>query len=241
MRNREFSPSCGYDQLTLLCVTDYPHNAGTTDSVFLGNVGHGVLLTYAGSPAVAKAMYGKLCKLNSYSSLEEVQRGLETSLAELSVEAISSTDMLCAVSIAGGSFGLFKMSGHVVHLVDGGWDFIGSGDSSLIRYLASFFPPRPLSMRAALIAGAYIVQQAKTFIDGCGGDTDICVLLGDGRCSAAWRDTIEATEEQGDHINTSIRKVFSYLLSDNPKQARMNWEGLSQKIVSILGMDKEGK
>ena len=60
-------------------------------------------------------------------------------------------------------------------------DYIGIGDSSLLRYLIPLLTRRSsYDARQAEYIGVYLTLQAKRFVDGCGGDTDIYTLKHEG-------------------------------------------------------------
>ena len=56
------------------------------------------------------------------------------------------------------------------------WECLGLGDSSLARYLAATFHWPQMTTGQALLLGIYMTQQAKRYVNGCGGDTDALVL-----------------------------------------------------------------
>jgi hypothetical protein len=63
------------------------------------------------------------------------------------------------------------------------WDCIGIADTSLIRYLGAIFLEARIHLplyRAVPICN-YIVAQAKKYVEGCGGLTDLSVLTPDGK------------------------------------------------------------
>lgn len=56
---------------------------------------------------------------------------------------------------------------------------LGIGDSALSRYLENFLSSHSkcyVEYPMALVIGTYIVQQAIRYIDGCGGDLQVCIL-----------------------------------------------------------------
>ena len=77
--------------------------------------------------------------------------------------------------ISDGLYGkaLFSVRGKVVSR--GEREYIGVGDSSVIRYLAGLFGG-PMDASQCLLLACYMVHQAKEFIDQCGGPIQTCVL-----------------------------------------------------------------
>ena len=54
--------------------------------------------------------------------------------------------------------------------------FLGAGDAPVVRYLERVFARLPLMSAQGLPFAVYVVQQAKTFVKGCGGETDAIVI-----------------------------------------------------------------
>jgi hypothetical protein len=61
------------------------------------------------------------------------------------------------------------------------FDFVGVGDSQLIRYLSQLFLFEPVTVKSATAIATYLVARAKVFVQGCGGDTNLIQLLPPGR------------------------------------------------------------
>jgi hypothetical protein len=65
---------------------------------------------------------------------------------------------------------------------DGTLPCLGVGDSSVVQYLKSLVIPAALTSKQAIILLVYMVAQAKQFIQGCGGPTQIVDLDLWGKC-----------------------------------------------------------
>jgi hypothetical protein len=74
---------------------------------------------------------------------------------------------------------LFRTQG--THVVDGYVEYIGSGDSSVLRYIGSFLRPKEHTTEEACALAAYIISVANRHIDGCSGGPDLAILHSDGR------------------------------------------------------------
>jgi hypothetical protein len=83
--------------------------------------------------------------------------------------------LLCGMVCDGKEAILLKSQAETVHRVLDGFDAVGIGDSSVIRYLEKVLALKHsiLTRSMAKKIGAYVLLQAKHYIDGCGGDTDI--------------------------------------------------------------------
>jgi len=89
----------------------------------------------------------------------------------------ATLELFCAVSIdnkRSTGIELLKATNEGVREVDG-WDCLGIGDSSLIRYLAETLGPVD-TVNRALAVGTYMVTEAKKHIQYCGGETDATVI-----------------------------------------------------------------
>jgi hypothetical protein len=70
---------------------------------------------------------------------------------------------------------LLKATRHGVReIVD--FECIGIGDSSLVRYLIGIIGKEQPEVQEGAALAAYLVKQAKQYIDGCGGDTDLMII-----------------------------------------------------------------
>jgi hypothetical protein len=143
----------------------------------------GIAVTYAGNPNLMKMFDGKfsaaLKLVAKPYTTEKVQEVIETvlSMMDLVDSDPDGLHMLCGIAIKGVSPVLLKTERKIVGRVVENFDYVGVGDSSLLRYLA------PLVTRTvrfysqqALHIGTYLILQAKRFVDGCGGDTIGIVL-----------------------------------------------------------------
>jgi hypothetical protein len=86
-------------------------------------------------------------------------------------------DALCGFVDSNGKATLFTGKNGVVS-ESSKWVVLGVGEASLTRYLQKILPvERSLeTIPAALVAGAYIIKQATDYIDGCGGNLQVCIL-----------------------------------------------------------------
>jgi hypothetical protein len=74
--------------------------------------------------------------------------------------------------------------------------YIGVGDSSLLRFLRGLFSSREFTVKQALTLGTYIVLLAKTYIEGCGGETTAIVMGTDGKLSPVSGSLIAGIEKR---------------------------------------------
>lgn len=105
-----------------------------------------------------------------------------------------STEFLCGVALPNTEHRLYRTKGTLVSEVRDN-AYIGVGDSSVIGYLLPLITRYSASgtQQAALIA-TYLIRAAKMYIDGCGGDTDIWILMPSGNHVLCSGNTFAAEE-----------------------------------------------
>jgi hypothetical protein len=146
--------------------------------------------TFSGDPSLAKSFNAKfddaMSLINKPVTLALIADVIETTLSFF--DSVLTGDpgqlsMLCAVVVPDKEIALLKTTGTVVNRVVN-YDYVGVGDSSVLRYLAQMVAHVHLvglhSVFQATLLGTYLVLKAKTFVDGCGGDTDIFIVRPNG-------------------------------------------------------------
>ena len=144
----------------------------------------GVVLTYSGSPALWKKFRDKFDSTMRDAQYDPTPTSIEQSISELLGQMANSLYdpsgnpdlyLLCGMVCEGQEAILLKSQAETVHRVIDGFDAVGAGDSSVIRFLSKALALRhsALSKSIAKKIGTYVLLQAKHYIDGCGGDTDI--------------------------------------------------------------------
>lgn len=144
-----------------------------------------VAFTFSGDPGLMKSFCDRFFDaLDSARELKsiEIEQWISGILGEMEeVKATADLSMLAGIVLPSKEFRLLRTDAKKVYRIPSG--FIGVGDSSLIRYLMALLTQSayPFSLRQAELLSFYIVQQAKNWIDGCGGETDVLFLRSDGR------------------------------------------------------------
>lgn len=99
--------------------------------------------------------------------------------------------MLGAISVPKVDIRLLKTEQKVVTKVDK-HDYIGIGDSSILRYLIPLLTKtNGYTSKQAAFVGVYLTLQAKRYVEGCGGDTDVMTVNYNGNISLTEADRIE--------------------------------------------------
>ena len=166
------------------------HKAYESKISYLSGIDWTMASVYAGDPHLMKSFRDKLRELvqlrphGKESSAAELREIIETALC--CFDDLDSNPMalslIVGIIIPSKEIRLLKTEGKVISDVPV-FDYVGCGDSSLLRYLAPITvdDARWPTISQALYSGTYWVLQAKQWIDGCGGDTDAFVLHWDGR------------------------------------------------------------
>ena len=137
---------------------------------------------YAGDPELWKSFRDKFTELlqAEVSSTKKLRDILETAICyftELEADPMALC-LLVGFVIPNKQVTLLKTVGRLISEVSV-FDYIGSGDSSVLRYLTRMTIDRSQgwpTINRALRLGVYWVLHAKNYVDGCGGDTDAFVL-----------------------------------------------------------------
>jgi hypothetical protein len=142
-----------------------------------------LIFTYAGDPDQATVMFGKVrnhLESKIHEPSEESPRDvIRNALEEIYFDP-QSEGLETLLGIRWKHFGphLFRTVGTTV--VSGLSEYVGYGDSSVLRYLSEVLPLTHLTVNEATALGTYMVFVASRFIDQCGGEGDHVVLHRDG-------------------------------------------------------------
>jgi 20S proteasome alpha/beta subunit len=145
-----------------------------------------VVSTYAYLPSLANLLNSKVdleLKTIAKPYGEEILQIITAETAKLKKQYPSEMkrqQFLWAISTHGEAARLIKISGGIID--EPQWACIGIGDTSVVRYCVSqitAIPPTYLPVDEGSKLAVYIVKQAKTFVDGCGGETDAAIVYDD--------------------------------------------------------------
>lgn len=191
------------------------------------------MLTYAGDPHLAKTIYEKLAASQTgFDSTESLKSLLEGLLSEIPRDDAEGTNFLCGFCRKPGILGLLRTSGYSVHEVVA--DRIGMGDSSLLSFLFSLMVTQPIDVWHAVFMGHYIIEQAKKFVDGCGGDTDIQILRGNGRFARPDAALVEKSSEAATTIEHDMRSLLWMARNGERKRYEEFWRDLKAQLEMFV-------
>jgi len=112
-------------------------------------------------------------------------------------------EMLIAFAHARNIFSPFFMRAAGPVIVSGIREYIGVGDSSVIRYMSELLGRFPLTVEEAPMAGLYMVSLANRFIDGCGGGPDVLIMF-NGKAEIMSADVIEKAKRKLSEFDTAL-------------------------------------
>jgi hypothetical protein len=202
---------------------------------------YSIMLTYAGHPNVMKTFHQKLWKIvehNPFDSILTFEPLVEQALSELTEQAAHGTNFLCGFCMQGAIPALLRTEVYTVHQVSN-QDCIGVGDSSLVRFLTKILVSHPMNAFTAALIGNYIVKQAKSFVDGCGGETDIWILRSDGRLFRPWPKQVEKSATASESIEQNITNLiwtFSHQKQEgyDPKAIELFWDDVRKRLSDFI-------
>jgi 20S proteasome alpha/beta subunit len=168
-------------------------------------------LAYAGSPDLAKGLLNKVgmatlkvCEGNVFTP-STVQSAIEDVLT------IKETRDLETIIIFGGpNISPFMLRTRETRVVFGTMEYIGAGDSSVLRYLADLIK-FPLALERAKIVGAYLISVANRYIDGCGFGPDVAFIGMDGEVKRADKAEIDSYAEEFAELEKALTNTLGLL------------------------------
>jgi hypothetical protein len=162
------------------------HKAYESKQFYLSGINWTMASVYAGDPQLWKSFRDKFNELikAEVETVKELRDILETALCyfnELDSDP-TNLSLLMGFVIREKEIKLVKTEGKLLSDVYT-FDYIGCGDSSLLRYLTPITADKDrwLTINQALYAGTYWVLQARRWVENCGGDTEAFVLHWNGR------------------------------------------------------------
>jgi hypothetical protein len=185
-----------------------------------------VAIAYSGDPNILKSLYEKVSRAlipkADAVTLEDVRDAIQQALLDVhNTSANMDTeyiDVICGVSIGGNHPDTAMYVGRRTTLYEEqSMAFAGVGDSALSRFLTDTLPIKGRNHTAekALLLGVYIVDQAKRFIDGCGGDTHTLIIRDQGESSLLTKRPFFASDKPEKlvrSINSCIHTLLEILL-----------------------------
>ena len=183
-----------------------------------------VAFTLAGSPTLMRSFDAKFSEMMQIAptpkTASTIQDVIETALSlhdTLDTDP-SGLSLLCAIVIPQQEMRFLKIEGKVVAPAHS-FDYVGIGDSSLLRYLRPILinSEADLTTQQAFTLGSYLVLQAKRYIKGCGGETDMIALYPEGRLMEKFSGTHNTEHSMLNlerDIGSAVQAVFDPSVKD---------------------------
>jgi hypothetical protein len=192
--------------------------------------------TFAGNPELMKSFDGKFREsmqlMPAPYTASKIQDNVETILSFFDIlkDDPMQLSLLCGIVIANSEFRLLKTEGHVVRQVHR-FDYVGVGDSSLLRYFAPLLTQTAqYDSKQALKIGTFLVLQAKRYVDGCGGDTNARVLQPNGMARRI--DGLERMEQKFLMLEHQLGRLATYFFDNREPDTEV--EEAAKKFVKAL-------
>ncbi|HEV2500577.1 MAG TPA: hypothetical protein VGY31_13455 [Terriglobia bacterium] len=141
-----------------------------------------VAYAYAGSPDLMKEaterIFGKIKPDNPNIDPNMVRAVAETELETMGYRFTEFDLDLILVTTTATEIETVRFAGsRKAFYATTGIEILGVGESSLLTYLASLlYEQGKTDISFGVLAATYMVEKAKEYIDGCGGDTDLLIV-----------------------------------------------------------------
>lgn len=161
-----------------------------------------LMLTYAGNPNSAETMFNRLWEARSELAYEKAEKIIKKIF---NCKYSKRLKTIIAASRSGGYPRMFRTENEQVY--DASAEYIGAGDSSVVRYLSSLFVEgknRPPLLKAKLFA-FILVSAANRNVDGCSGGPDVVTMNRWGHVEVANKNGIKTYS----HLTSAAERKFS--------------------------------
>ena len=194
-----------------------------------------IVLGYSGIPDVMRGLERDLrSRLEGQTkSSADIERDLRQALEKVIAKNDKSQFWTLCGFCEGGTYRLLKTYQRDVFPVPV-WDCIGLADnSSLIRYLAAIFlePSVHLPLFRAVPICNYMVAQAKKYVGGCGGLTDLSIVRPNGKAQEQFSSVF--TDNVCDMVEITINAILTTTTEPDITPERL--ETLIQTLRDVLG------
>jgi 20S proteasome alpha/beta subunit len=202
------------------------------------------IFTYAGDPDLMRRFFadflavasvpGNIQFLSSVSGISQIVEITLTAMSSILAANSMGLSILGAVAVHNQEIALVKASNGAVCIARD-YEYVGIGDSSLLRFLETLICA-PIGMgtyryEQAFRIATYLVYQAKQYIDGCGGDTSVSILLPNGGRHIRDGETKDVEQEIKDlESRLSIAASLSFNKLIPARVLEDNWKLVIDKL-----------
>jgi len=187
-----------------------------------------LMVTYSGNPDQASMMFDKL-----WNGIELLLINKSDITTLFDCKYSDGLKTLITFSKDGSSPQMFRTDGEQVH--DASVEFIGAGDSSVVRYLSDLFLNRQeLTTLNGRVIAFLLVSAANQFVDGCSGGPDIVTLSKWGHIEKSGPNAIETYSI----LTRKAESVFSLAFDSFPL---VELQGVSLEALKSPSLQKESE
>ena len=143
--------------------------------------GFSAVFAYAGQPGLALEVHDKIAKVlrdlgEQESVSDAVRQSVDSVLSDMGrLYTQLELQMLIGTTAVHQKAALVGFDGKSVHAALP-FNYLGIGESSLIRFLAQKLYTTKIDIRVGVDLGAYLIKKAEDYIDGCGGPIDVVTM-----------------------------------------------------------------
>lgn len=150
--------------------------------------GWSVVFTFAGSVDLMDSFKERFVRFigdKAITATIELRDATEAVLAKMpSLQKFGGLSMLGALGVASGDLRMIRTMEKVVTPASD-YEYVGAGDSSLLRFLADLVckpgSSHTYAIEQAFNLGTFLIHKAKRYTaDSCGGDTEVLILRANG-------------------------------------------------------------
>jgi hypothetical protein len=171
-------------------------------------------IAYAGSPVFASdftdSLQEKLYELGDSADIADARNMVIGVLSRYVESDVHNNNLLIGVRIRD-MVALMRTSGYSVSLQSADQPaFVGAGDSSALALILPLVSKCGTdNMQHGAVMAMLLIEVAKKYVDGCGGDTDILMVPSVGEITFLGMDTIFAVQNEFSDIHRVLGNALS--------------------------------
>jgi hypothetical protein len=182
-----------------------------------------VSFAYAGFPDAAKFIVAEVEQRISRLKIADININslhdcVEESLANWWKKHRQQGDveLLISLFVWGQESKLYRSKGKLLHASD--FDCLGIGDSSIVRYFTETFVNERMGLHQLLPLFIYVMEQAKKYIDGCGGQTDVLYTV---KGRSVGRTSATRIQSDNEKIEQHMQGLFNIFFDPGKSDAAL--------------------
>jgi 20S proteasome alpha/beta subunit len=198
------------------------------------------IFSYAGDPDAAKVMFRKV-RLGLREKFDPAKQVFPTDKTREIIEILekiffdeTARGLQTLIGISADNWHPILLRTQDMNVVDGYVEHIGLGDSSALRFLASFLTQEANTVDEATVLGSYIISVANRYVNNCGGGPDVTVLRNDGGVSQGSGGIFPDQEHRFLHCEAEIGSALRKMLIAG---GRKRLDVTDFPVIEVEGVD----